>query len=387
MRTVYGKGLRKREDDLVRILRSHPQREWEAELGSQFEDLVLGIESEFPELEDSGELSGAALADAVRANRESARKIGWGCVIGGRVIPIDPLNKLLGLGAGATEEEIARAVARWQRTQPGGRGDGKLGPQTWQLMKVLPPVKYRPMSWPVSFGGQQLGIIEKTRPYGRITSATNFGVEIELGFRVTDMDAVRKAGFVDKSGEDQFRWIQVIELRRIGPTGDPADTQVQAFRRQAGGRIIDPTSALLPLDRHPYYWYEQLPAGLDAGFHISNYLNRPGDNGLCYDLIFYDQPSIPLTAAQPGRRAYFNFETALVGVRPGSRNVILNTVLWGFDIIQKSGVSTLGVNTMEAGPRGGSAGFRQVLSKESAAGHFPGHCYVGTGYARAATCA
>src|SRR3712207_8503306 len=60
-----------------------------------------------------------------------------------------------------------------------------------------------------------------------------------------------------------------------------------------------------------------------------SFLDRQAANGLAYDLIFEDRPQFPLSAAQPGRRAYFNFELALVGVRPGHRNVILNTLRWG----------------------------------------------------------
>jgi len=159
---------------------------------------------------------------------------------------------------------------------------------------------------------------------------------------------------------------------------------VQNLRKRGHGFIIDPTIALLPLDPHPYYWYESSPPS--PGFHISRYLNRKAPNGLCYNLIFYDRPTIPFTAAQPGKRAYFNFETALVGIRPTKRNVILNSFQWGFDIMLVGGAPKIGVNVLHAGPNGGSPGMHHVLSQEIAAGSFPGHCFLGSGFSRAATC-
>jgi hypothetical protein len=175
----------------------------------------------------------------------------------------------------------------------------------------------------------------------------------------------------------------VIEVRRIGVTG-AVESTIQKLRKRGHGFIIDPTAALLPLDPHPYYWYESSPPS--PGFHISNYLNKKAPNGLCYDLIFYDQPTLPFTAAQPGKRAYFNFETALVGVRPGKRNVLLNTFVWGFDIINSGGTPQVGVNVLGAGPTGGSPAMHHVLGQEIAAGVFPGHCFVGPGFSRGATC-
>ncbi len=379
MSTVYRAGSRGREDDLTRILLGNRQREWAQ--GSRAVNREFEYEGEF---EGEGFLNATQLTNAVQANRMLARQIGWGCVIGGRVnIQNDALNHLVGLAPGASEEDITQAIERWQVANLGGRGDGKLGQQTWNRMGIFTPGRFLQQRWPVSFGGRQLGVIEKVMPYRETRTATNFGVEIQLGFRVTNMDAVRRAGFIE-AAEDHFRWIQVIELRRIGIPGGVEDT-IQTFRRRAGGRIIDPTSALLPLDGHPYYWYEDHAP--DPGFLIGNYLNTQAPNGLCYDLIFYDAPSLPTAAALPGRRAYFNFETALVGVRPGRRNVILNTFLWGFDIVLRSGIPTLSLNSIRPGPRGGSAGFRRVLSVEAAnLPGFPGHCFVGPGYSRAATC-
>lgn len=378
MSTVYRRGRRRHEDDLTRLLLGNRQREWHFRGPADLEF----------EYEGEAFLNPPQLADAVRANRALARQIGWGCVIRGSVnVRNDALNRLLGLAAGASEEEIAQAIERWQVANMGGRGDGKLGTLTWNRMGIFAPGRFLQQRWPVTFGGQQLGVIEKVMPYQERRTATNFGVEIQLGFRVTNMDAVRRAGFV-AGGEPQFRWIQVIELRRIGIPGATENT-IQTFRRRAGGRIIDPTSALLRLDAHPYYWYEDNAP--DPGFLIGNYLNSQAPNGLCYDLIFYDSPSLPTAAALPGRRAYFNFETALVGVRPGHRNVILNTVLWGFDILQTGvpmfRVPILRPNSIRPGRFGGSAGFRQVLSVEAAnPPGFPGHCFVGPSYSRAVTC-
>ena len=370
MSTVFRTRTAARDDGLTRLLlgnqRTTRQREWELEFEDEGEQL----------------LSPAQLADAVRANRVLARQIGWGCVRGGSVtIANDALNTRLGLALGATEEEIANAVERWQIANMGGRGDGKLGAGTWSRLGVFTPGRFRQLRIPVNFGGRQLGVIEKTMPYLEHRSPDSFGVEVEFGFRVTNMDAVTRAGFVD-GGEDQFQWIQVVELRRIGvPAHEPA---IQTLRRRSRGRIIDPTLSLIPSsDANPYFW--------DEPGEVTGFQNRPARNGLCYDMIFWDRTNIPHAAALPGRRAYFNFETALVGIRRAggtTRNVILNTVLWGFDIILVSGRPTLGVNAMRQGPFGGSAGFKRVLSDDANAvpPTFPGHCFVGAGYSRAATC-
>ncbi|MGH8549555.1 MAG: hypothetical protein ACRERU_13335 [Methylococcales bacterium] len=200
---------------------------------------------------------------------------------------------------------------------------------------------------------------------------------------MTDMDAVRRASFVDASGEDSFRWMQIIELRRIGA----ADPDAVLRRIKRFGRIVDPTTALLPVDAHPYYWYEENPPS--AGFHVSHYRDRPAQNGLCYDWIFYDRPNIPFTAAMPGRRAYFNFETALVGIqtiRGKRRNVILNTVCWGFDILVQSANHEVRLNALRAGSRGGSVEFRQLLNRLINEGQFSGHCFVGEGFTGKARC-
>jgi hypothetical protein len=377
MSTPFGAAGRIREDGLTRYLLNHPLRESE----SEFE-----FELEF---EGEGELSPSQLADAMRANRVYARQIGWGCVIGDIVSPIPQLRGLLGLPAGSSEEDLARAVERWQNLQRGWRGDGKLGPQTWERMRAqmesagsLPQLRFKQQRWPVYFGGRLLGVIEKSATYREINAGGAFGVGVEFGFRVTDMNAVRTAGFV-QNGAPRFQWIQVVELRRIGnATAEPA---IQRLRRQSRGRILDPTVALttidptLAIDRHPYYWDE---VNGELGFVT----NVQGQNGLCYDLLFSDAPNISSAAALPGRRAYFNFETALVGIRPNRRNLLLNTILWGFDIILTNGVPALGVNAMRAGTTGGSAGLRRVLSDEVNAGSFDNHCFVGAGYARAATC-
>ena len=372
MSTVFRTRTPARQDDLVRLLlgtrsRGTRQREWEFEFEDEGEQL----------------LSPAQLADAVRANRLLARQIGWGCTRAGQVtIANDRLNTRLGLAAGASEEDIANAVERWQIANMGGRGDGKLGARTWSRLGVFTPGRFRQLRIPVNFGGRQLGVIEKTMPYLEHRSPGSFGVEVEFGFRVTNMDAVRRAGFVNVDGEDQFQWINVVELRRIGvPAHEPA---IQALRRRSRGRIVDPTPTLIPtLDAHPYFW--------DEPGEVTGFQNRPASNGLCYDMIFWDQPNIPHAAALPGRRAYFNFETALVGIRRGgatTRNVILNTVLWGFDIVLTAGTPTLHLNAMRQGRFGGSAGFKRVMSDEANAvpQTFPGHCFVGGGYSTAARC-
>jgi hypothetical protein len=365
-------------------------------------------------------LTGAALTSAVERNRLFARQLGWGCVRGGRVGAIDQVRALLGLGASPSEEDLARAIARWQETALGGRGDGQLGPRAWQRMlatlrasRALPTPTFQAQSQWVTFGGRRLGVIEKTDAYRKcfvdpvrgapcrpnrsgIANETG-GAGLQLGFRVTDMDAVRRAGFVDRGGEDQFRWIQVVEFVTVPTNRAPP---APPFIRRAS-RVIDPTALVedpRTLDPHPYYWDEVTrvpppgaPRGTpaaDASLHIRNFVNRPALNGFCYDLIFEDLARFPLSVAQPGRRAYFNFELALVGVRAGTpiRNVLLNTYLWGYDLVVERGVTNIRMNVLHPGPFGGSPAFRRVVNRAINAGEYPGHCFVGADFTGAARC-
>lgn len=382
--------------------------EFGEEYESDFEGEPFEIYPEYGELgelveegEGSGPgagcgLTGVALNNAVRDNRTLARRLGWGCIVAGRANPIPEVLALLGLGASPTEEDLACAIARWQQTVLRQRGVGRLDPSTWAQMlrrNVIPASAFKRLSLPVFFGGRQLGVLEKTRPYRKCffdpvpgaacrpnrsgVAGEGGGSGIELGFRVTDIGAVQRSGFVDATGEDNFHWIQVITTnRRL--EGDP----VRLIRRH--GRVIDPNSG--PLDPHPYYWDEVTPPGGDAQFHISNFLNRQANNRLCYDLIFEDVPRRSLSEAHLGRRVYWNAELALVGVRPGRRNVILNTVLWGFDLVIEREVRNVRLNALGAGRRGGSPSFRQALSRAIQAGNFPGHCFVGSDFIRAVRC-
>jgi hypothetical protein len=313
--------------------------------------------------------------------------------VGGQVRPIPELLTFLGLAAGATEEDVARAVAQWQQTQLRQRGDGQLGAGTWAQMlrrtpPVIPPVRFKKAAWPVTFNGRRLGILEKTAPYEVVNAGGLGGASIQLGFRVTDMDAVRRAGFVD-GGEDNFRWIQrIITNRQLTDTG--------IIRRH--GRYVDPQSGTR--DAHPYYWDN--PGQGDARFRIGRFINRqafspttPNSSRLCYDLIFEDVPKRDLSEAAPGRRVYWNAEVALVGVRPprtGSavvRNVILNTVFWGFDLVIEGGTPGVRLNAISGGPRGGTVQFKRALSEamQTTPPNFPNHCFVGGGFSRAARCA
>jgi hypothetical protein len=336
--------------------------------------------------EVAGELSGAALASAVQANRNLARRLGWGCVTGGHVQPIPEVRALLGLGPIPTENDLALAIERWQNAEFGRGGDGKLGPRTWGQMlrrRVIPTSTFRPASWQVFFRGRRLGVLEKTSPYLSLNDGARGGAEIELGFRVTDIEAVKNAGFVDGSGEDRFRWIQVVEFITVPSAASPV-----GFIRRAS-QVIDPTALVGAIpDPHPYYWDEVTPAGGTPTVHISRHLNRQARNRLCYDLIFYDRPSAPLAVALPGRRAYFKFEVALVGVQPGPpiRNTILNTVLWGYDIVLKGGTPAVHLSILRPGPRGGSAVLRRLVGQATNAGDFPGHCFVGSGFTGTARC-
>ncbi len=399
------------EGELVQPWRSRaPQREWEFN-ESEYE-LIPFAQGELEGEQQQPQAQLLNIPAAVAANRISARRIGFACVFGGRMITAAGVAgrfnlPLPGLSASPTEEDVARAVAAWQ-TAHGLPGNGRLDLPTWRRMQNDPALgirrpTYAPFSMTVSHGGRTLGVIEKTAPYRdcyRVGSgscqrswsaaATRGGSEIQLGFRVTDMAAVRAAGFVDAAGEPQFRWVQIVQFRAPG-SGNAA---LRRFRQ-----IIDPTSLVaMPNDRHPYYWYETLPAGLHPGFHIRNYIRQrdrdPSGNGLCYDLMFYDAPAFPLASATPQRRALFNFETALIGVRGNilaatqKRNVVLNTFTWGQDLVVNGPRVEVRMNVLAPGTTGGSATFRSVVSREMNnpinAGGYPNHCFVGsfTGGAR-----
>jgi hypothetical protein len=365
-----------------------------------------------------------ALDLAVRRNRDLARRLGWGNVITGRVRPIEELRTLLRLPSNPSEQDLAQAVLAWQQGQLGPRAaNGQLGPTSWNRMwgQILDTLRrggtvipsFRAQSWPVRLGGRQLGVIDKTAPYQRCFYSNGDcatrprpgdwggGARLHLGFRVTDMAAVQAAGFVDAAGEDRFRWIQVLEFITVpvGRIGRPTTPQEQAagFVRQAS-RSVDPTSLIdapQNLDRHPYYWDEVTPATADPSFrryHVGNWLNRTGSNRLAYDLLFEDRPRAPYSFARPGRRSYWNFEVALVGVREGRaggrarRNVILNTVRWGYDLVIEPSGPTVRLNALTAGPFGGSPALRRVLNRAIAAGEFRDDCFVGPGFTGAARC-
>jgi hypothetical protein len=323
-------------------------------------------------------LAPAAVNDAVRANRILARRHGWGCVVSGQVSAISEVRAALSLPAASGEDQLACAIARWQQGQ--GLGvDGKLGPRTWGAMLhngILPAMRFKPASWSVYSGGQKLGILEKTAPYLTGNDGVRGSASIQLAFRITEMEAVRRAGFVDTAGEDNFRWIQTIETNRPLHDGPP----IRLLRRYQ--RYVDPNAGTR--DVHPYYWDEE---GMgDPALRNGRFSNIPANNRLCYDLIFEDQPSRPLSEAVAGRRVYWNAEVALVGVRPGQRNVILNTVKWGFDLVVEGGVRVVKLNALRAGPFGGSPEFRQVLSRAIQTGSFHGHCFVGTSFPNNARC-
>jgi len=337
-------------------------------------------------------LAGTQLASAINNNRITARRLGWGNVIGGRVRPSAGVRGILGLGAGVSEDAIAKAVAEYRHRVMRQRGTGILDSATFRSM--FPNLRSR-KTWTVRFGGKTLGVIDQTAPY--VPTASQQGVEIQFGFRVTDMEAVRRAGFVDTSGENNFRWIQIIELRRLGVSS--VEDRVQQLRRSGRGRIIDPTDALLPTDAAPYYRYETTitdprfggDSGPGSGWHFTDERNTEGRNGLCYDWLFYDRPNIPTSAALRGRRAYFNFETVLTGLRQGRGgqvcNVLLNSVLWGFDIIQKTPTThELKLNALRAGRYGGSLELRKWMNRELNRGQFSGHHFLGSGFTGTAAC-
>lgn len=346
-------------------------------------------------------LSGAALARAVAANRALARGFGWGCVIGGNIQPIQEVRTLLALAAGASEEDIARAIARWQQTEFGRPGDGQLGAQSWNhILRRRPalvcPFRFARAAWVVTFGGQKLGLLEKTAPYEQcyLDAAGNCGLrppgvgdpnqragaKIQLGFRISNMDAVRRAGFIHAgTGEPHFNFVQMIATNRPLVPGPPIHT-IRRYRR-----YIDP--AAIARDNHPYYWDE--PGDISGNIHrVAADAIFPRGCRLCYDFLFWDGPTRSFNDANPpGLGLYWNAEVVLVGIRAGERNVALNSVKWGFDIRPGPGGPAVHLGGLHAGPLGGSAMFRQTLGQEIRGGNFPGHCFVGAGFGRGATCA
>jgi hypothetical protein len=79
-------------------------------------------------------------------------------------------------------------------------------------------------------------------------------------------------------------------------------------------------------------------------------------------------------------------ELAVVGVRAGNRNTLLQTVNWGFDVVRVGGSIELRAAAVTVGPTGGSALMRRVLAREARAGAFPGHCFVGRGFPPSVRC-
>jgi hypothetical protein len=76
-------------------------------------------------------LQGDALAKAVRLNPKYSFETGW----------IDHywlVDAILRLPANASPEDLANGVFQWQISQPGLKGDGILGPNTWDAMRNAP---------------------------------------------------------------------------------------------------------------------------------------------------------------------------------------------------------------------------------------------------------
>jgi hypothetical protein len=264
---------------------------------------------------------------------------------------------------------------------------------------AIPRPTYGPRTWRVMYRGEQLGVLDKTAPYQKLQTVHTGGAALEIGFRVTDMNAVRRAGFITSGGNPFFRWIQTVEfVRQTSPNLDTPlpPGAVRRFIRRAGLQV-DPTRRTTPTvlqDAFPYYWDEVvMPAPNGDRYLVTRFMNRTATNGLCYDLLFVDQASVNLArlmADLPGRRDYNNYELALVGVRPAqpgkkTQNVILNTVRWGYDIVFVRNSPTVHLNPLQAGPVGGTSALRAVLAADIRAGRYPGHCFVGD-LARAARC-
>jgi hypothetical protein len=295
---------------------------------------------------------------------------------------IPTLGARLGLAGVATEAAVAEAVAVQQRVLR-LRPSGQLDPLTFRRMALLPAPRFRAFRVTVRHAGRVLGIWEKVAPYQRIVTPDRMGVSIQLGFRVTNPDAVARSRFVLPNGEANFRIIQVLNfLRGVATTAG----------RVTHARVVDP-SALFPqpagavVDPHPYYEDGEPGDGTASTFHIDGFRNQIGPNGLFYDLLFVDRPNVARNIVPPVGRRIRAFETAIVGVQAGRRNVILNTLRWGYDVITRGGVVQLSEGGIHVGPTGGSPLFRGIVARAMQAGDFPGHCLVGSAFARAVRCA
>ena len=346
----------------------------------ELEDIIVGAAAPL--------INWRTMPKVVFANRQRASEIHWGCFNGENVRASADVLILLGLAAGATpdERDWANAIAAWQNTN-GLPVTGILDAATWtKMLSKLTTRKFKPLAIPVIVGGKQLGIIEKTKPYETDpnTAEHTGGALIEFGFRITDPVAVTKAGFTATDGRPPFRWMQVFQISNI------LDKHVPPGIIRKHSELIDPSTALhAPVDENPYYWDEEPPTAAHRGStlqEIDREINRPATNRLCYDLMFWDQPSAPNNLASPGRRFYFNVETALVGIKQGDpfRNTVLDTITWGYDLVSTKGTTEIRLNHLGPGVKGGSPMFRKILSQHTA--DFPHHCFAGKDLAVAARC-
>jgi hypothetical protein len=331
---------------------------------------------------------------AVLANRVLAPWLGWGCLIGGRVRAVLALRVILELpcAVNESEAELTTAIANWQRKEK-LTPLGLLDAVTWRRMQErfpgLVPARFRPQEWVVSHRGRVLGCLDKTIPYRACYLDRNDytcrrpgqervkgGAIIGLGFRITDAAQVRAAGF------ECFRWIQVVE--RLGHVS--AGKLVRKTEHAVDKRQVQGSPAT-----DPYYWQEDpLPRSVN---HILAQTRRPVvGKRHCYELLFYDFANAPLAFAQPGRRWWANFELALVGVRSSlqpadrTRNEVLTTVTWGYDIVVEHGVPTVRLNRLARGTLSGSTAFRRAVSRQLAVISPPGHCMIGSGWEGTARC-
>ena len=346
-----------------------------------FEDIDAFLEEEFG-LEGDEALTARQRTSAVRANRLLSRQIGWGLSRAAGIDIIPQLRAALGLGAAPTDDQLADAIAARQ-VALGLRETGQLDNRTWAQIRpglALPATSFRAFRLNITHAGRQIGILEKVAPLRRVIVGPRRGVEIQLGFRATNMTNLQRSGFVLGNGDPNVRFIQLVQfLRQVATTGG-----VIAHITQT-----DPVAALgVPTDAHPYYRNGQIgdpsPGGAAAGFHISSAINQQAPNGLMYDNVFFDSPSTAQVPAAGAPRLVRRLETAVAGVRPGNRNTLLQTISWGFDVVRgRGGVIELREAAIIPGPTGGSALMRRLLARAA----FPGHCFVGGGFPRAARCA
>lgn len=118
-------------DECLGSLASAPRfrRAWDYTMGNESDDLWATF---FTLSHDAllRRACGSVIRRAVTANRRQARTAGWSA-------HLDQVHSAVGVGATASDEDLAVAIARWQadHLDSPGEVDGILGPTSWRVMQ------------------------------------------------------------------------------------------------------------------------------------------------------------------------------------------------------------------------------------------------------------